>query len=304
MDTRLLRYFLAIVEEGSISRAASRLHMTQPPLSAALAQLERDLSVSLVTRNARGIIPTKAGQELTRYANELLGSMDDERHRLQLIEAGGIGDLRLAVVSPFLWGRMPRLLESFAEAAPQVDVTVTSPAPLEVLDAVRTGKADLGVISVTSVDDLSERWGHHLHVHRVGSFPLIAALPSGYSAAQGPFDLTDLDGATWFMVRATLGVDSLPEIITNAWRDHRVRPGRVRVVESVPTAVPLIAAGLGVSLVPEPVRTMPGGGVVLRELKQELPQLQSALIYSRRVEFTAVMKLFLELALETGDTRV
>ena len=272
--------------------------MTQPPLSSALSQLERDLGVSLVTRAARGIIPTQAGRELTRFANELMGAMDDERQRLQLIDAGGVGDLRLAVVSPFLWGPLPDLLKRFAEAAPEVDVTVTSPAPLQVLEDVRTRKADLGVVSVTAASELKERWGHELQIVKAGSFPLIAALPSALSSGNAPIDLRELDGATWFMVRSTLGVDSLPEIITGAWRDYHLRPGRVRTVESVPTAMPLIAAGLGLSLVPEPVRTMPGGGVMLRELRQELPHLESAVIYSRKSEFTAVMKLFLEMALD------
>lgn len=296
MDTRLLRYFLAIVEEGSISRAAARLHMTQPPLSAALGQLEKDLGVTLLTRTARGVVPTPAGHELTKHTHEILASMEDVRGRLRHIHEGGVGDLRLAVVSPFLWGRLPELLRRFVAVAPDVDVSVSSPAPLDVLEAVRSGKADLGVLSVTETSELRERYGHELHVARAGSFPLIAALPPSYAGAADPFDLADLDGTTWIMARSTLGVASLPEIIRDAWRDNRIRPQRERTVESVPTAMPLIAAELGVTLVPEPVRSMPGPGVVLRSLMQELPVLESAIVWSRREEPSAVMRRFLSMA--------
>lgn len=296
MDTRLLRYFLAIVEEGAISRAASRLHMTQPPLSAALAQLEKDLGVDLVTRTARGVVPTPAGQALTRYAYELLGSMDDVRERLKRINEGGTGDLRLAVVSPFLWGRLPELLTRFVAAAPEVDVSVSSPAPLDVLDAVRSGKTDLGVLSVTEVAELRERYGHELHVARAGSFPLIAALPPRFAGSPDPFDLTALDGETWIMGRSTLGVASLPEVAREAWRIYRIRPRRERIIESVPTAMPLIAADLGVALVPEPVSTMPGPDVLLRTVTQNLPSLEFAIVWSRKEEPTAVMRRFLSFA--------
>lgn len=296
MDTRLLRYFLAIVEEGTISGAAARLHMTQPPLSAALVQLEKDLGASLMTRTARGVVPTPAGQALTRYAYELLGSMEEVRERLRRIDEGRAGDLRLAVVSPFLWGRLPDLLTRFVAAAPDVDVSVSSPAPLEVLDAVRAGKADFGVVSVTEVAELRERYGHELHVARAGSFPLIAALPPRFAGSADPFDLKRLDGEAWIMARSTLGVASLPEIVRRAWQDHRIRPRRERTIESVPTAMPLIAADLGVSLVPDPVRAMPGPGVLLRTLAQDLPPLESAIVWGRREEPTAVMRRFLSMA--------
>ena len=296
MDTRLLRYFLAIVEEGTISGAAARLHMTQPPLSAALVQLEKSLGVELMARTARGVVPTHAGQELTRYAYELLGSMEDVRERLMRIAEGKTGDLRLSVVSPFLWGRLPELLTRFVSAAPDVDVSVSSPAPLDVLDAVRSRKADFGVLSVTDAAELRERYGHELHVARAGSFPLIAALPPRFAGFADPFDIGELDGETWIMARSTLGVSSLPEVIRQAWEEHRIRPGRERTVESVPTAMPLIAADLGVSLVPEPVRAMPGPGVLLRRLAQEIPPLESAIVWNRKDELSAVMRRFLSMA--------
>lgn len=297
MDTRLLRYFLAIVEEGSISRAASRLHMTQPPLSAALIQLEKDLGVGLVKRTARGIVPSAAGLALTKYGYELLASMNDVRERLRRIDEGRTGDLSLAVVPPFLWGPLPDLLRRFVVAAPDVDVSVSAPAPLEVLEAVRSGKADLGVVSVTETAELRERYGAELHMARAGSFALLAALPPRFAGAPDPFDLTSLDGETWIMARSTLGVASLPEIVRDAWRDHRVRPRRERTVESVGTAMPLIAADLGVALVPEPVRSMPGQAVLLRSLAQDLPPLESTVVWSRKQEPTAAMRRFLAMAM-------
>lgn len=297
MDTRLLRYYIAIVEEGSISRAAARLHMTQPPLSAALGQLEKDVGVTLVERTARGVVPTRAGHALTRYVYELLGSMDETRERLRRIDAGAVGELRLAVVSPFLAHALPELLRRFAATVPEVDVSVSSPAPLDVLDAVRSRSADLGVLAVTDVAELEERYGHEVHVARAGTYSLVAALPPQFAGSPDPVDLRDLDGATWVMARSTLGVSSLPEVVREAWRAHGVRPARERVVESISTAMPLIAADLGVALVPDALRHLAGPRVVVRRIEQELPALEYAVVWSRREEPTAVMRRFLSMAM-------
>jgi LysR family transcriptional regulator, benzoate and cis,cis-muconate-responsive activator of ben and cat genes len=296
MDTRLLKYFLAIVDAGSISRAAERLHMTQPPLSAALSQLEKDLGVKLVTRTGRGVTPTPAGRALTLSATELLGSMEDIRARLKRIDSGLVGELRLAVVAPFLWGPLTELLRRTVTASPDVDVSVSSPAPLEILDLVRTGKADLGVIAVTETAALAEKFGEELHAARAGDYPLVAAVPPRFAGAPDPLDLTELSGEPWIMPRSTLGVPSLPEVIRDAWAEYGITPAREQTVESVATGLTLTSADLGVSLVPGSVRDVFHAGVLLRRPLQALPSLEFSVVWRKRDELPPAARRFLAMA--------
>src|SRR5699024_1786304 len=129
MDTRLLTYFQVVVEEGSISRAAASLHLTQPPLSAALSQLEKNVAVKPLNRTARGVTPTPAGQALAAYARETLTTMERMKKRLQNIELGGIGTLRLATVFPYLWGPLPKIMNQMMQPESKVDVSLMAPAP-------------------------------------------------------------------------------------------------------------------------------------------------------------------------------
>lgn len=302
MDTRLLRYFLAIVDQGSISGAAHRLHMTQPPLSAALSQLERDVGVKLVTRTSRGVSPTPAGRALSRSATELLDSMEQTRARLRRIAAGMVGELRLAVVAPFLWGPLPELLQRTVAASPDVDVSVSSPAPWDVVELVRSGKADLGVLGVTKAATLAGKFGDELHAARAGDYPLVAALPPRFSGTPASFDLTELSNEPWIMPRSTLGVPSLPEVVREAWVEYGIKPSREQTVESVATGLFLTAADLGVSLVPASVKDAFHGGVILRRPLQPLPPLEFGIVWRRRDKLPPTARRFLELAIAQGGS--
>lgn len=296
MDTRLLTYFQAVIEEGSISRAAASLHMTQPPLSSALSQLEKNLEVKLFNRTARGVVPTPAGQELAAYARETLTTMERMKKRLQNIERGGIGTLRLAAVFPYLWGPLPGIISQMVAAESKVDVSLMAPAPLEILNAVRRKTADLGVIAVANLSELEEKYGHELEIHPALGTDLIAALPHRFSDMPDPIDFKSLDSEPWLMVETTLGVRSLPELVRQAWLEFGVTPQSEQFVESVSTALPLIVADLGVTLLPSTFQQAFSDTIAFRSVKQELPGLKFAIVRDRTVPVTSTMKKFIELA--------
>lgn len=296
MDTRLLTYFQVVVEEGSISRAAASLHMTQPPLSAALSQLEKNLEVKLLNRTARGVIPTPAGQELAAYARETLTTMERMKKRLQNIELGGIGTLRLAAVFPYLWGPLPKIMNQMMQPESKVDVSLMAPAPLEVLNAVRRKTADLGVIAVANLSELEEKYGHEFEILPASGTSLIAALPHRFSDLPDPIDFTNLDGQPWLMVETTLGVRSLPEVVRQAWLEFDVTPQSERFVESVSTALPLIVADLGLTLLPSTFQQAFSESIAFRRIQQTLPGLKFAIVRDRTVPVTSTMQKFIHLA--------
>lgn len=296
MDTRLLTYFQVVVEEGSISRAAAALHMTQPPLSSALSQLEKNLGVKLLTRTPRGVIPTPAGQELAAYARETLTTMERMKQHLQNIELGGIGTLRLASIFPYLWGPLPGIIGQMMGAESKVDISLMAPAPLEVLNAVRRKTADLGVIAVADLTELAEKYGHEFEILPALGTQLIAALPRRFSDYPDPIDFKALDGEPWLMAETTLGVRSLPEVIRQAWLEFGVTPESERFVESVSTALPLVVADLGVTLLPSTFQQALSDDIAFKTVRQPLPDLKFAIVRDRTVPLTSTMQKFISLA--------
>jgi DNA-binding transcriptional LysR family regulator len=129
MELRHLRYFVAVVEAGSITAAAAQLHLSQPSLSVAVSQLEADVGVRLLERSPRGARPTSAGRFLLDAASRLLGEVDDVVAALGRFGSGLAGSLTIAAVPVLMWHRVPALLRTHALAAPDLEVQLVDPPP-------------------------------------------------------------------------------------------------------------------------------------------------------------------------------
>ena len=113
-----------------------------------------------------------------------------------------------------------------------------------------------------------------------GDLRLLLALPPSFSDAPDPLSLADLHTQTWIMPRRSLRIRGLPELFDALWERLGLTPPTIRRVATLQTAIPLVASGLGVSLVPESVRSMGTTPVVLRSLSDDVPPLQAAAIWS------------------------
>ena len=124
MDLRTLRCFLTVAEEGSITRAALRLHMSQPPLSVRLQALERELDVALLVRHGRGVELTAAGRVLAERARRLLSDADSTAEAVRSVGQGMRGHLSVTVGATVAPSLLAGLLASMRASAPDVEVTV------------------------------------------------------------------------------------------------------------------------------------------------------------------------------------
>ncbi|MET0794970.1 MAG: LysR family transcriptional regulator, partial [Polyangiaceae bacterium] len=148
MELRDLSYFLACVDAGSVTRAASAVHVAQPTLSHALARLESELGVRLLERGARAPLRvTEAGQQLAERARQALAALGALQDDLAGVAKGTRGQLRLCAVQSACVSLLPRALAQFARAHPDVALSVRTLAAEKIAKAVASGQADLGFVA-------------------------------------------------------------------------------------------------------------------------------------------------------------
>jgi DNA-binding transcriptional LysR family regulator len=240
MDLRRLEYFLAVVEHGQVTSAASALRVAQPSLSQAIKALERDLGVQLFTREGRTLRPTGAGQALIEPARQVLGDLDTARAAVADVVEVAAGWLDVAAHD--LLGRDPLVpaLAAFHDRYDGIPVRVHSPRDED--DLVRMladGRCELG-LTFLPVPDAG------LTVRRLGAQEVWVVLPPGSRAprrADAPIAVSQLQDVT--IVDSTRGFASLRAAIAAALREEKVliRPVvRTRHRESI---IPMVLRGVG-----------------------------------------------------------
>jgi DNA-binding transcriptional LysR family regulator len=145
-ELRLIRYFVAVAEEGNVTGAAERLHMAQPPLSAAVRQLEQQLGVALLDGSSRQVRLSEAGERLLKRGRELLDHADTVVADVQAVERSPSGLLRGGLSPAARFGLVPELLDRWSSAAPGVMLHTREDTTGALLRDVRQGRLDLAVV--------------------------------------------------------------------------------------------------------------------------------------------------------------
>ena len=146
MDLKQLRYFVTVVETGSISAAARKLYMTQPPLSARMQALEQELGCPLLERGARRVELTDAGRRLYERAKTLLELEQTAREEVRACADPAGGVLRLGVVSSVAGEMVPRWLTAFTRQMPGVQLRLTEANTFRLLEQLRQGHIQLAIV--------------------------------------------------------------------------------------------------------------------------------------------------------------
>ena len=260
MELRQLRYFVAVAEELHFRRAAQRLHISQPPLSAQIAALERELGCCLLERSRRRVRLTPAGESLLRDARALLAELDGAVATARLIASGQRGRLRVTFVGSALFSLVPALVQRFRAARPAVELELRERSTVEQLRAVASGAADVGLIR------LPAELPAELRAEVVLREPTMLALPASHrlaarrrilprNLAQEPFVLFPRAQAPGFhdlLVGSLAAAGAPPQVVQNA--------------PEMATIIGLVAAGIGLSLVPASVARLGLEGVTYRPL--------------------------------------
>jgi DNA-binding transcriptional LysR family regulator len=297
MELRHLRYFVAVAEELNFSRAAERLHVSQPPLSQQIKQLEEEVEVRLFDRCKRWVRLTSGGRLFLEHARQVLAQVDSAVLAARRT-MGGEGDRLSVACTP--WADLmavPPILRCFSEVHPQIQIEIQTLNSVLQLRAVKARAVDVGFM-------LSPPGDQGLHMERLVRYPLVVALPSNHRlAARAHLSPRDLAGERY----VTLAADVAPvygEIVTEYWEQAGVAMKERLKVDQPHAVIDLVAAGAGFALVPSSVQEYEKKRIVCRRLDPAPPELELALAWAPGVECLAINSL-LEVARQVvGHSRL
>ncbi len=268
MDLRHLRYFVAVAETLNFGRAARALHIAQPPLSRAINGLEAELGAELFRRSTRGVHLTAVGAALLPEARRLLRDADALREGARHLADGDVGTLAIGFISTAIFGVLPQVIRGFRRARPGVTLNLQETTSDQVPAALRAGALDFGFIVPGPADPA-------LVYTPLTWEPLIAALPA-QRRWPARVSLADLAEEAFLLFPREAGV-SLYDTIVGFCRREGFTPRIEQEAIQMQTIVSLVAAGMGVSLVPASLRRMRRVGVVYRPLAQKSPAVEIGL---------------------------
>jgi DNA-binding transcriptional LysR family regulator len=300
MELRHLRYFVAVAEEKHVTRAAERLGMQQPPLSQQIRALERELDVQLFRRKPRGVELTDAGGALLADARAILAHIDLAFATTKRTARGEQGQIFVGFTSsapfhPFV----PRIIRAYRDAFPRVSLRLDESGTTELIDHLRNEQIDAAFIRTAIASQAG------LVVNPLLQEAMVLALPNSHplvrrASADASVALKALADETFIAYRRHSGpglYDAILSACTAAGFSPRVGQEAPRIVSTLN----LVAAGLGISIVPESLQRMRMDGVVYRRLAGVQPRAPLYLA-SRRGETSAAVQKFLNLVKRTAKS--
>jgi DNA-binding transcriptional LysR family regulator len=301
MELRHLRYFIAVAEEGHITRAAERLGMQQPPLSQRIKAMERELDVRLFHRKARGVELTDAGRAFLNNARAVLAQLDHTFETTRRTARGEEGRISIGIVpaSPF-HPLVPRAIRAFREAYPLVSVRLEERLGGELLELLRSEQIDVAFIRMPHADQ------EGLVIDRLLEEPMLVALPGTHALArsggkgESPLLLKHLARET-FILYGPPGI-GLREVTMAACRAAGFSPRAGQEAPRIASTLSLVAVGLGISLVPASLRHMYVDGVVYRRLGGAVQPSAPLDLASRRGDPSAAVRHFLNLVRQAAKS--
>ncbi|MGY6272263.1 LysR family transcriptional regulator [Achromobacter denitrificans] len=276
MELRHLRYFTAVAEELHFTRAAARLGIGQPPLSQQIQQLEREIGTPLFLRLPRGIALTEAGAGFLEDARAILASADravDAARRLGRGERGAItvGFTASAVFHPYL----PSAIRAYRDRYPGVRVTLTESNTVTLLRSLRAGDVDVAFVRPPYAPD------PEFETERVLDEPMLVALPPDHRLSRKrAIPMAALADEDFVLYPRPIGA-GLYDAIQSACQRAGFLPRVIQEAPQMASIVGLVAAGVGISIVPAAMRHMGAQGIEYRPIKGDAPHALLDMAYRR-----------------------
>jgi DNA-binding transcriptional LysR family regulator len=268
LDVRRLKVLREVAACGSFSAAAEALSFTQSAISQQVAALERETGTQLVERSPRGIRLTDAGHTLVNHADVILGRIEDAEEELAAIAGLRGGRLRLACFQSAGATVVPRAVAEFHERHPDVELSMVEiEEPAAVLAALKAGEVDLAL--VYDFEPMPTTFDGEVDMTHLIDDPYDVIVPKGHRLAEKrSVTLSDLEEDPWVASTLTCGCRQITE---RACQDAGFKPRVAFECDETMAAQALVAAGVGVTILPRLALSTIHPGVVVRRLSRSTP---------------------------------
>lgn len=249
-EFRLLRQFVVVAEELNFRRAATRLHMSQPPLSVAMQKLETEVGTPLLDRSKHHVRLTPAGQAFYKDAVRLLQQAQQAQERALRTGEGLEGSLRLSFVPSSALDVLPAIFKRFQHDYPTVQLKLTAETTARQLDDLHQGHVDLALVVGPVYDPRG------MHLVDLMSQQFVIAVPSGHPlAARRRVKVKELAAESFVSFPATEGAGFVAALL-GACQAAGFLPKVVQEASQMQAILTLVAGGLGIALVPASMRRL------------------------------------------------
>lgn len=273
MELRHLRYFLAVAEELSFTRAAERLHMAQPPLGQQIRQLEKELGVELFHRTKRRVRLTEVGEVFLGEAYLALEQVERAAEAARRADRGETGKLSVGFVGSAAYDVLPEILKAFRERYPAVEITLEELTTAQQVRALGERRIEVGFVRPPVEEE-------GLAVKTVLREPLVAVLPADHRLSErANLPLSVLKDESFVMSPRRLG-PSFYDRIVGACREAGFSPRVVQEAIQMQTIIGMVAAGIGVAIVPSSESNLARKGVVYKPIRGEGLEVELAAVWA------------------------
>ena len=284
MDIRQLKYFIAVAEERNISRAAVRLHISQPPLTRHIQALEEELDVKLFTRTNWGVELTQAGSSLLKHARNIKTHVEVATEQARRAGKGQIGRIDIGIFGSAMLNIIPRILNHFVEAHPDVNVVLHSAPKGRQIEALHQGR-------ILMAFDRYLPDSQELQVEQVCKEPILVALNRRNPLAnRSRITIPDLKNEPLIGEQDSSVFAAAHSLFLYHGFDPRIVQ---RAVDMISAAV-MVAGGFGSALVPESVQNLQLPNVVYRPLVTEVDAMIDLHCAYRKDETSPLLDALLE----------
>jgi len=288
MELRHLRYFVAVAEELSFTRAAALLHVAQSAVSAQIRILEDAVGVVLLERNSRRVELTGAGHIFLRGAKKVITDLEEITKQTRRIGRAETGHLAIGFIGAQSHEWMPQVLKRFRRKYPDVEVTLTEMVPTVQLEALSTHRLDVGVIGA-----IDGKAPPGLRVECIVEEQPMAGVPSDHPLATRPFIRLQQLKEEGFILTSRENAPSYRSWLARLCQRVGFTPRVVQEVDRARTAVQYVAAGFGISIFGEHITRQPAPGVKFIPIRPHGLKIRYGIAW-RKERFEPLIERFIE----------
>jgi len=291
MELRQLRYFAAVAQELHFGRAAKRMNISQPPLSMQIRNLEEELGTRLFNRTSRQVELTAAGAVFLTQVEQILASLDGAVESARQAGQGNIGRLSVGFVGPAMDAFLPEIIRRFQTRHPGITLGLTESGTRRQIEDLYAGRIQIGFAR------LYRHRPEGLAAQVIWREPYMLAVPGDHPlACQKSVVLSHLKKESFIMYPRTLQPQLYDSMIA-CFKNSGFTPKIVQEARTKHTTIALVAAGLGVAIVPSSSKVIGRKGVFFLDLDASLPGIEITMLW-RQKDKSPVLDRFVKFAMQ------